>query len=168
MPKLSPLPIRCWLRRLSCVDLKYFFIIFGLAAILPEASLAEFIVAKRTIRSHAILSSGDFELRSGDMSNAVDHPTAISGLESRRVLYKGRPVMLSDVGPAAIIQRNQIVTLVFANGPLFIAAEGRSLGRAGVGDILRVLNLGSRTTVSGTVDQAGQVVVGPASFVFQK
>jgi flagellar basal body P-ring formation protein FlgA len=39
-------------------------------------------------------------------------------------------------------------------------ADGRALGRAGIGDVVRVMNLGSRQTVSGLVLADGSIVVG--------
>ena len=47
-----------------------------------------------------------------------------------------------------------------------IATEGRALDRAGVGERLRVMNLGSRNTVTGTVAEDGAVLVanGPLQF----
>lgn len=122
---------------------------------------AETLVAARTIRSQTILSPADVTLIAGTVPGAYTHPEQIAGLEARVILYAGRPVKTGDVGPAAIIERNQIITLRFQSGGLHIATDARALGRAGIGDTLRVMNLTSRNTVSGTVTQTGEVVVGP-------
>lgn len=71
----------------------------------------------------------------------------------------GRPLRPGDIGPPAIIERNDLVTLIFRQGGLTIAAEGRSLGRGSVGEAVRVMNLSSRTTVTGRVKQDGSVEV---------
>ena len=94
-----------------------------------------------------------------DLPGELSRPEDVVGLEARVVLYEGRPILASDVGPAAIIERNQIVTLVFSKGTLSIATEARALGRGGIGDAIRVMNLASRNTVSGTVTPDGSVVV---------
>jgi flagella basal body P-ring formation protein FlgA len=86
---------------------------------------------------------------------------------ARVVLYTGRPIRPGDVGPAAIIDRNQIVTLLFSRNGLKIATEARALGRAGVGDRVRVMNLASRSTITGTVDRHGRVLVGPSSALLE-
>jgi len=57
------------------------------------------------------------------------------------------------------VDRNQIVPLVFKQGGLSITAEGRSLSRAAAGEIVRVMNLSSRTTVSGIVLANGSIQV---------
>lgn len=60
---------------------------------------------------------------------------------------------------AAIIERNDLVTLIFRQGVLTIAAEGRALGRGAAGEAVRVMNLSSRTTVTGRIKQDGSVEV---------
>jgi flagella basal body P-ring formation protein FlgA len=59
-----------------------------------------------------------------------------------------------------VVERNQIVPISFLSGGLAIKAEGRALARGGVGDVIRVMNLQSRTTVSGQIAPDGQVLVG--------
>lgn len=120
---------------------------------------ADTLVAVRTIRSQTILTAADVTVVQNDLPGELNRPEQVDGLEARVVLYEGRAISSSDIGPAAIIDRNQIVTLVFAKGPLSIATEGRALARGGVGDTIRVMNLGSRNTVTGTVAPDGSVIV---------
>ena len=49
----------------------------------------------------------------------------------------------------------------YMRGPLRIVTEGRALDRAAVGQPVRVMNLASRQTVSGTVAEDGSIEVGP-------
>ena len=51
------------------------------------------------------------------------------------------------------------MTLVFLKGGLRIATEGRALGRGSEGEIIRVMNLSSRTTVSGRIQSDGSIEV---------
>jgi flagellar basal body P-ring formation protein FlgA len=53
------------------------------------------------------------------------------------------------------------VPLVFRRGGLEIRAEGRALGRGGEGDSIRIMNLASRSTVTGWVTDSGEVHVTP-------
>ena len=71
----------------------------------------------------------------------------------------GRPVRAVDVGPPAIVDRNDLVVLVFNRQPLSISTEGRALGRGAVGERIRVMNLSSRTTVTGLIRPDGQIEV---------
>lgn len=121
---------------------------------------AETLVATRTIRAQATLTAADVAVIDASVAGALSHPVEAVGLEARTILYEGRPIRPQDVGPAAIVDRNSIVVLVFQRGGLTITAEGRAMGRAGPGDQLRVMNLASRTTVTGTVNPDGRVIVG--------
>ncbi len=128
---------------------------------LPSVALADSVVAARTIRAQAVIGPDDVTLAAAAFPGALTDPAEAFGLEARVTLYAGRPVRAGDLGLPAIIARNQIVSISFRTGGLAIQAEGRALARGGVGDVIRVMNLGSRTTVSGRIAPDGQVVVGP-------
>jgi flagella basal body P-ring formation protein FlgA len=74
-------------------------------------------------------------------------------------LYPGRPIRQVEVGAATVIRRNAVVPLVFVRGGLTIELEGRALQPAGAGEAIRVMNLSSRSTVTGVATAAGTVVV---------
>ncbi len=121
--------------------------------------IAETIVAARTLRSRAILSASDIVVQEGNIPGALTDPAEAIGKEARVVLYAGRPIRAADIGPPAIIERNQVVTLFYRKGGLQISAEGRALARGGIGDKIRVMNLASRITVTGEVHPDGTVFV---------
>lgn len=137
--------------------MKYFAIILS---ILASSAIGDTVVATRTVRSHAIIGPKDVLIKDIIVDGAFDRVEDIIGQEARVVLYAGRPIKFGDIGPAAIIERNQIVMLVYRRGGLRIAADARALGRGGVGDLIRVMNLTSRTTVSGIISADGTVTVG--------
>jgi len=128
-------------------------------ALAPGAAWADSVVAARTIRSQAILTPADVTMVSADLTGALSDPDSVIGMEARVVLYAGRPIRPADIGPPAIVERNQIVMVYYRHGALHIMMEGRTLARAGVGDRLRVMNLESRNTVTGTVAEDGSIVV---------
>ncbi len=124
------------------------------------SAMAETLVAARNVRSQAILSPADVDVIAKTIPGSLTHPDEVIGMEARVVLYAGRPIRPGDIGPPAIVERNQIVTLLYRRGGLTIAAEARALGRAGAGDMVRVMNLASRNTVTGLVQLDGSVTVG--------
>lgn len=134
--------------------------ILALLLLLPGLADAETVVAARTIRAQQILAPEDLRLVAGE--GAVADPADVIGLEARRTLYAGRPVSLDDLGPPAIVERNEIVPLAYSRGGLQILSEGRALARGGVGEVIRVMNLASRTTIQGRITAEGLVIVGPA------
>jgi flagellar basal body P-ring formation protein FlgA len=129
--------------------------------ILPWPALADSLVATRTIRAQAILGPGDVTLVAAAIPGALTSSEGVIGLEARVAIYAGRPILADAIGPAAIIERNQLVTLVFTRGGLTIATEGRALGRGGVGDRVQVMNLSSRNTLTGQIAPDGSVQVMP-------
>lgn len=130
------------------------------AQMLAPVAAAETLIATRLIRASEVIRPGDVAPGQTSVPGAAHDPASVVGMEARVALYPGRPVRLSDVGPAAVIERNQIVLLHYQSGALRIATEGRALERAGPGDRVRVMNLSSRSTVSGLVTAGGTVEVG--------
>lgn len=120
---------------------------------------ADTVVATKTIRAFSVVSPADVGLSPGVVPGGLSAVSDAIGLEARVMIYAGRPIRPSDLGPPAVIDRNQIVTLRFKKGGLVIATEGRAMGRGGVGDTIRAVNLSSRLSVSGLVADDGTVIV---------
>ncbi|MGR3659619.1 MAG: flagellar basal body P-ring formation chaperone FlgA [Paracoccaceae bacterium] len=120
---------------------------------------AEILVPVRTIRAKEIIGANDVIWKSVDLEGAIADISEIVGQEARIALYPGRPIRRGDVGPPAIINRNDVVVLVFSKGGLRIMVEGRSLGRGAAGELIRVMNIASRTTISGRIQSDGSVEV---------
>jgi flagellar basal body P-ring formation protein FlgA len=121
---------------------------------------AESLVATRTIRAKSLVAAEDLALVSAELPGALSDPGLAVGLEARVAIYAGKPVRPGDLGPPTLVERNQLVTLVFLSGGLAISTEGRALARGSEGDDIRVMNLGSRNTVTGRVGPDGAVYVG--------
>ncbi|MGL6209761.1 MAG: flagellar basal body P-ring formation chaperone FlgA [Paracoccaceae bacterium] len=134
-----------------------------LFCLLASPALAESLVATRPIRAQQAIAAEDVTLVDADIDGALRHPAQAIGLEARVVIYPGRPVRAADIGPPAIVERNQIVPLAYRAGALAILTEGRALSRGGAGDMIKVMNLTSRTTVTGLIGSDGTVIVGPTS-----
>ncbi len=120
---------------------------------------AEMVMAARTIRAQSVIGPGDVTLGEGDAGGIAADLDEVVGKEARVTLYAGRPVRRGDVGEPALVDRNQIVTLSFRQGGLSIQADGRALDRAGAGERVRVMNLGSRNIIVGEVDETGSIIV---------
>lgn len=132
-----------------------------LAALAAGGAVAEAqtLVAARTIRAQSVLVPGDVIPGSETIAGALSDPAAAIGREARVILYAGQPIRPGDLGPPALVERNQRVTLVYREGTLEITAEGRALDRAGAGEPVRVMNLASRNTLTGEVTAGGEVAV---------
>lgn len=126
----------------------------------PAPAMADTVIAAATIRPGTVIGPEHLALADGTVPGALSRPEEALGLEARVVLYAGRPVREADLGPPALVDRNQIVTLVFVEAGLAIETTGRALDRAAVGEPARALNLASRSTVTGVVDDRGRIRVG--------
>jgi flagella basal body P-ring formation protein FlgA len=132
----------------------------ALALALAFPARADVLLAARTLRAGTAITAADVVLSSDRAPlGAASHPDEAIGQEARVTLYSGRPIPLASLGPPALVDRNQVVTLLFRQGGLDIRAEGRALGRGAEGDEIRIMNLGSRSTVFGTVAGPGLVIV---------
>jgi len=136
----------------------FVFIAVGLISI--GSVRADTVVANGTIRGQTLIGPTDIALIETDTPGALSDPAAVVGMEARINLYAGRPIRAGDLQAAAVIERNDIVTIRFEQGGLLIITEGRAMGRAAAGDVLRVLNLSSRNTVTAVAAAPGLVTVG--------
>ncbi|MFZ0097360.1 MAG: flagellar basal body P-ring formation chaperone FlgA [Gemmobacter sp.] len=130
-----------------------------LAILLGGMAEAQSLVPTRTIRATEIIAETDLTLGEGTVPGALSDPAMAIGQEARVTLYAGRPIRAEDIGPPAIIERNQIVPLAYGSGGLSILTEGRAMARGGAGDVIRVMNLASRTTVTGQILPNGTVTI---------
>ncbi|WP_084657696.1 flagellar basal body P-ring formation chaperone FlgA [Natronohydrobacter thiooxidans] len=125
----------------------------------PLGGYAETLVATRLIRAAEVIGPGDVMLAAPAVAGAASAPGQVIGLETRVAIYPGRPVRLADLGPAAVIERNEIVRMVYRRGGLMILSDGRAMARAGLGERITVMNLASRQSVQGIVASSGLVEV---------
>lgn len=132
-------------------------------ALCAPPAFADSLVATRTIRAQTELRAEDMTSVEMEIPGALSDPSAAIGQEARVVIYAGKPILSQELGPSAIIERNQIIPLAYSAGGLSILTEGRALSRGGVGDVIDVMNLASRSKVNGQIGPDGVVRVGPAS-----
>lgn len=128
--------------------------------LLAPPSAADTVVAARTLRANSILTETDLQVRPMETPGAFTELTPVLGQETRVTLYAGRPVRYGDIGPPAVVERNQIVTLRYSTGGLNILVDGRALGRGGPGDRIRVMNLASRAALFGAIQSDGTITIG--------
>ena len=93
--------------------------LMGLAA--PAAAVT--VVAAKNLRPGMIVSAQDVKLVEAAIAGGFQMLEDVIGQEARVVRYAGRPVLPNDIGPPALIDRNQIVTLVYTAGPMTRTVE---------------------------------------------
>lgn len=118
------------------------------------------VTVVRAIRSQSIIEPDDLVLVEGASPGAIELIDEAVGMEAKVALYPGRPILMSQIGAPALVERNATVKLSYIKGPLSIVTEGRALDRAAAGETVRVMNLQSKQTVTGTVAPDGSIEVG--------
>ena len=134
-----------------------------LLVLVPFPALADSLVATRVIAAQTELTAEDITLVAMEIPGAMTDAAAAIGQEARVAIYPGRPIRATDLGQAALVERNQIIPLAYVAGGLTILTEGRALSRGGVGAVIEVMNLASRATVSAEIGADGVARVGPNS-----
>ena len=134
------------MKRCCCVA---FWMLWG------APSQADTLVAARIIPANSIIQFEDVQIRVVENTYSNARIEDVVGMEARKALFAGRPILLSDVGIPAVVERNQVIELIFQSNGLRIKTEGRVLERAGPGDAIRVMNLASRSIVTALIDERG-------------
>jgi flagella basal body P-ring formation protein FlgA len=84
------------------------------------------------------------------------------GMQARRQLRVGQALKTADLAKPDLVTRDQTVTLVYESTGLYLTIRGKALEGGTEGDVVSVLNLQSKRTVSGVVIGRGQVSISVA------
>lgn len=92
----------------------------------------------------------------GDFARSVEE---VTGMITNRTLLPGRTILVSSLRIPYLVKRGANVRLTFGIGNMTISASGSPLQNGSVGDVIRVRNIDSGLSVSGTVMADGTVQV---------
>lgn len=127
-------------------------------ALLPGAAFAGGLGAAHTLPVGHVIAAGDLTVIDTDRPGLVD-PSAAIGMQTRITIYEGRPLHANMLQAPRVIGRNQIVRLRFQRGTLRIDTEGRAMSDGAAGELIRVMNMGSRSTVTAQVMPDGTLAI---------
>jgi flagella basal body P-ring formation protein FlgA len=85
------------------------------------------------------------------------------GMQARRQLRAGQALKTADLVKPDLVQRDQTVTLIYEAAGLYLTIRGKALDGGAEGDVVSVLNLQSKRTVTGVVVGRGQVAISVAT-----
>lgn len=134
------------------------------ALVFATAAVSETLVTNRAVRAGEVLGPGDLTVAPAQVSGALRSFDQAVGLQAVRNLFPGRALFVEDLREPHLVERNQVVTLSFFRGGLSIVTEGRAMDGGAVGDVIRVMNAGSRKTVMGRVLIDGTISVTGGGF----
>lgn len=122
----------------------------------------EAAVLARDIDRNSILKSSDIMVErrpKAEVGNDAASRDHVVGMQTRRQLRAGQALRTADLAKPDLVQRDQNVTLVYEAAGLYLTVRGKATENGTEGDVVNVLNLQSKRTVSGVVVGRGQVAV---------
>lgn len=125
---------------------------------------APVLVLKRALAKQAIVTAADVELQTrrlpGTAAGFIGELSELTGRHLKRTLAAGTALSVDVLLADVLVKRGQQVTLLAANGPFEIRAQGQALSEGAANQRIRVQNLASRKIVEGVVENAATVRVG--------
>jgi len=124
---------------------------------------AEAVVATRQLKRGQVIRPGDViaerRPRAEVGNDGVSRIDLAIGMAAQRPLNGGQPLKQADLMKPEMVQRNEMVTLVFEVPGVTLTMRGKALETGAEGDTIGVVNLESKRTVQGTVTGIGRVTV---------
>jgi flagella basal body P-ring formation protein FlgA len=126
----------------------------------------EAAVLTRNVERNEILKASDVAVErrpKADIGGDVAGRSRAVGMQARKQLRAGSALKTADLAKPDLVTRDQNVTLTYESTGLFLTIRGKALEGGTEGDVVNVLNLQSKRTVSGVVTGRGQVSVSVAT-----
>jgi flagella basal body P-ring formation protein FlgA len=114
----------------------------------------EAAVLARNVERNEVIKSSDV---------VVERRHRAVGMQARKQLRAGQALKTADLAKPDLVQRDQSVTLIYESTGLYLTIRGKALEGGTEGDVVNVLNLQSKRTVSGVVTGRGQVSISVAT-----
>jgi flagella basal body P-ring formation protein FlgA len=125
----------------------------------------EAAVLVRSLERNEVVKASDVQVErrpKAEVAGDVLGREGVIGMQARRSLRSGQPLRGADLGKPDLVQRDQGVTLICETPGIYLTVRGKALESGAEGDVVNVLNLQSKRTVSGTVIGRGQVSISMA------
>jgi flagella basal body P-ring formation protein FlgA len=122
----------------------------------------EAAVLARGVERNEVIKSSDVVIErrpKAEVGNDAAGRDAAVGMQARRQLRAGQALRVTDLAKPDLVTRDQNVTLIYESSGLYLTIRGKALEGGTEGDVVNVLNLQSKRTVSGVVVGRGQVSV---------
>jgi flagella basal body P-ring formation protein FlgA len=126
----------------------------------------EAAVLARNVERNEILKSSDVTIErrpKAEVGSGAAARDRTVGMQARRQLRAGQAIKAADLARPDLVQRDQSVTLIYEAVGLYLTMRGKALENGTEGDVVNVMNLHSKRTVSGTVTGRGQVSIALAA-----
>jgi flagellar basal body P-ring formation protein FlgA len=122
----------------------------------------EAAVLTRNVERNEILKSSDVitERRpKAEINGDAAVRASALGMQARKQLRAGQAVRIADLAKPDLVLRDENVTLIYETPGLYVTVRGKAIDGGAEGDVVNVLNLQSKRTLSGVVIGRGQVAI---------
>ena len=119
-------------------------------------------VLTRNVDRSDLLKSADIVIErrtKAEVGNDAASREQSLGMQMRRPMHAGQPLRTADLLKPDLVQRDQSVTVIYESPGLYLTTRGKALDNGTEGDVVNVLNLQSKRTVTGIVSGRGQVTI---------
>ncbi len=86
---------------------------------------------------------------------------AVIGMSARRPLREGDAVSLHDISAPMVIKKDDVIAVTYTVNGLSLTLQAKALSDAAPGQILTVMNPGSKKILQAVASGPGQALVGP-------
>jgi flagella basal body P-ring formation protein FlgA len=126
----------------------------------------EVAVVTRAVERNEVLKSSDVVTERRPKAevggDAAIRERAV-GMQMRKQVRAGQALKVADLAKPDLVQRDENVTLIYEAAGLYLTIRGKAIEAGTEGDVINVLNLQSKRTVSGVVIGRGQVAISVAT-----
>jgi flagella basal body P-ring formation protein FlgA len=96
--------------------------------------------------------------------NIITDADRIIGMTPTRTLVEGKAIMAGEVRAPRIIAKGALVIMQLTTPHMVLSSKGRAMEHGAKGDVIKVMNIQSKTVVEGEVSPSGTIVVRIATF----
>ena len=91
--------------------------------------------------------------------NIVLKADDIIGMTPRRMVMAGEPLRMQQIAEPLLVERGDLITLNYTEGPIHLSTEAKALQDGAKGDIIRVVNLATNRTLEAMINGSRTVIV---------
>ncbi len=124
----------------------------------PAAGAEQVLILVRDVARGQVIVASDVDWADATSARArgLSDWDAAVGMEARRQLKAGTPVLANDLKTPAVIRKGDPVKLFYATGGVRLAVDGVAQSEAALGEPVRVLNTYSKRTVEAVAAGHGE------------
>lgn len=132
-------------------------------ASVPASKGVEVLTWTRSLAAGDVIEAEDLAWTSMAVApaGAARDAEALIGKIAKRPLRSGAAAASRDVGAARVIEKDDMLTVMFQSGGVTLSLQAKAMGPAAVGEPVTVTNLSSKKVFQAIAAGPGRAVVGP-------